>query len=89
MRLNINNIIAFVACIFFLFIIGKIFIVPIKLILKLCLNSLLGALFIFIINIIGSIWNFHIGINVVTSVFIGLLGIPGALAVILIKILIE
>lgn len=89
MRLNINNIIAFVACIFFLFIIGKIFIVPIKLILKLCLNSLLGALSIFIINIIGSIWNFHIGINVVTSVFIGLLGIPGALAVILIKILIE
>ena len=89
MRLNTNNIIAFVACIFFLFIIGRIFIVPIKLILKLCLNSLLGAFLIFIINIIGKLWSFHIGINVITSVFIGLLGIPGAVAVILIKILIK
>lgn len=87
--MNTNSIITFFACIFFLFIIGRIFIVPIKLILKLCLNSLLGALLIFIINIIGKLWSFHIGINAITSIFIGLLGIPGAVAVILIKILIK
>ena len=50
MNLDFNNIIAFTACIFFLFIFGKLFIVPIKTILKLVLNSFLGAFLIYIIN---------------------------------------
>lgn len=87
--MNFNNIIAFIACLFFLFIFGKLFIVPIKTILKLCLNSLLGAVLIFIINIVGSIFNFHIGLNFITSIFIGILGIPGAIVVILIKLLLK
>ena len=87
--MNFNNIIAFIACLFFLFIFGKLFIVPIKTILKLSLNSLLGGVLIFIINIVGSIFNFHIGLNFITSIFIGILGIPGAIVVILIKLLLK
>lgn len=85
--MDLNNIIAYVACIFFLFIFGKIFIVPIKTILKLVLNSVFGGLIIFIINLIGSFWGFHIGLNFITSIFVGLLGIPGAIVIIIIKIL--
>ena len=87
--MNFNNIIAFITCLFFLFIFGKLFIVPIKTILKLSLNSLLGGVLIFIINIVGSIFNFHIGLNFITSIFIGILGIPGAIVVILIKLLLK
>ena len=36
------NVITYLACICFIFIFGKIFIVPIKKILKLVLNSVLG-----------------------------------------------
>ena len=50
--MDFNNVIAYIACIFFLFIFGKIFIVPIKTILKLIINSVLGGLTIFIINVI-------------------------------------
>ena len=85
--MDFNSIIAYVACIFFLFILGKIFIVPIKTILKLVINSILGGLFIFIINLIGAFWGFHIGINFITSIFVGLLGIPGAIVIVIIKIL--
>lgn len=84
-----NNIIAFVACLFFLFIIGKIFIVPLKTILKLVCNSIIGGIIIFIINLIGGFFNFHIGLNMITSIFVGILGIPGAIAVILIKLLLS
>lgn len=87
MNVDFNNIIAFTACIFFLFIFGKLFIVPIKTILKLVLNSFLGAFLIYIINLIGALWNFHIGINIITSIFVGVLGIPGAIAIVIIKIL--
>ncbi len=80
------NIIAYLACICFLFIFGRIFIVPIKKILKLVFNSILGGVVIFLINIIGANFNFHIGLNFFTSIIIGLLGIPGAVALFLIKL---
>ena len=82
-----NSVIAFVACLFFLFIVGKIFIVPLKTILKFILNSILGGIIIFIINLIGGFFNFHIGLNIITSVIVGILGIPGAILVIFIKLL--
>lgn len=86
--MDFNSIIAYIACIFFLFIFGKVFIVPIKTILKLILNSVLGGLVIFLINFIGSFFNFHIGLNLITSIFIGILGIPGAIVIVVIKLLI-
>ncbi len=82
------NIIVFLACICFLFLIGRIFILPIKKILKLVFNSILGGFLIFIINIIGSSFGFHIGLNLFTSILIGLLGIPGAIVLVLIKIIV-
>lgn len=83
-----NNIITYLACICFIFIFGRIFIVPIKKILKLILNSVLGGLTIFIINLIGANFGFHIGLNIFTSVVVGLLGLPGAVCLIIIKLLI-
>lgn len=85
--MDFNNIITYIACIFFLFIFGKIFIIPIKTIFKLVMNSILGGLTIFIINLIGSFFNFHIGLNLITSIFVGILGIPGAIVIIIIKLL--
>lgn len=82
-----NNIITFVACLFFLFIIGKIFIIPLKIIFKFIVNSLLGGIIIFVINFIGGFFGFHIGLNLITSIFVGLLGIPGAVVIVLIKLL--
>lgn len=48
------NIITYLACICFIFIFGRIFIIPIKKIFKLLLNSILGGLAIYIINIVGA-----------------------------------
>lgn len=64
------NILITISCICILFVIGRIFIVPIKWILKLMINSILGALLIWIINFIGGIWGFHIGINICTSIIV-------------------
>lgn len=79
--------IIFLACICFLFLIGRIFILPIKWIIKLIFNSIFGALIIFVINLIGGIWGFHIGLNFLTAIAIGLLGIPGAICLIVITLL--
>lgn len=55
-----------ISCVCFLFIIGRIFIVPIKWVFKLLINSALGGILIWIINLIGANWGFHIGINIAT-----------------------
>ena len=64
------NILIFISCICLLFIIGRIFIVPIKWILKLVFNSVLGGILIWIINLIGVTWGFHIGLNLYTSILV-------------------
>ena len=82
-----TNIITYLACICFIFLFGKIFIVPIKKVLKLILNSILGGVVIFLINLIGANFGFHIGLNIFTSIVIGLLGLPGAVCLIIVKLL--
>ena len=83
-----ETIITYLACICFIFIFGKIFIVPLKKVLKLIINSILGGLAIYLINIIGANWGFHIGLNIFTSILIGLLGLPGAVCLIIVKLLV-
>lgn len=65
-----TNILTFLACICFIFIFGKIFIFPIKKIIKLIFNSILGGITIYIINLIGATFGFHIGLNFFTSIAI-------------------
>ena len=55
-------------------------------ILKLIGNSLLGALIIFLINLVGTSFNFHIGLSIINSIIVGILGIPGACLLVLLKI---
>lgn len=76
--MDVKMMLIYVACIIGIFIVGKIFIVPIKLILKFVLNSILGVVLLYVINIVGETWGLHIGINLVTALTVGILGIPGA-----------
>ena len=83
-----TNLLTYLACICFLIIFGKIFIVPVSKVLKLVFNSILGGITIFLINLIGGIWGFHIGLNLFTSSLVGLLGLPGVVCLIIVKMLI-
>lgn len=68
------NMITYLACICFIFIFGRIFILPIKKLLKLLFNSILGGFLIFIINIVGQSVGFHIGLNIFTSIVVRNIG---------------
>ena len=85
--MDFNNVLPFLACIIFLFIFGKIFIIPLKSIMKLIINSILGGILIFIINAVGTNFGFHIGLNIITSIFVGLLGVPGAGLLVILQII--
>ena len=76
-------------CIILFLIFGRIFIWPLKKILKLVINSILGGLLIYIINVIGMNFGFHIGLNLVTSLLVGFLGVPGAALLVILKIILR
>lgn len=86
--MEINSIIIYIACIIAIFIIGKLFIIPIKKILKLIINSILGGVIIYVINMVGASFNFHVGLNIWTALLTGFLGVPGVALLILLKIFI-
>jgi len=84
--LDINNISIIILCIIGIIITGSIFKISILKILKLIINSILGGILIFLINQIGTSFGIHIGLNIVTSIFVGIFGIPGAILLLLIKL---
>ena len=83
-----TNLLTYLACICFIFIFGRIFILPLKKIFKLVINSILGGITIFLINLVGGTFGFHIGFNFFTSIVIGLLGLPGSVCLVVVKLLI-
>ena len=84
--MDINNVGIIATCILGLIIVGAIFKISLLKILKLIINSILGGVLIFFINQIGTSFGVHIGLNIITSIFIGIFGIPGAILLIVMKL---
>ncbi len=77
----------YVVCIIAIIVVGKIFFFPLKKIFKLVVNSLLGAVVIYIINLVGANFGFHIGLNWFTILCSGILGIPGVILIVVLQFL--
>jgi len=88
MGMEVSIILAYALGLILLYIIGWVLLVPLKFILKLIWNGILGGIMLFIINIIGGYFGFHIIINPLTALITGLLGIPGVVLIVLIGYLI-
>lgn len=86
--MELTNVLIVIGCAIAIFIIGKIFLFPIKKILKLVFNTIIGGAIIYIINLVGANFGFHIGLNIITSLVVGILGIPGAILLIILKFII-
>ena len=68
--------------------IAKIFSAPIKLIVKLFANALVGGITLIIINWIGGFFSFHIELNFFSALITGALGIPGIIILLILKMFI-
>ena len=77
---------SFLVALIVLFLVLKIIAVPIKIIIKLMLNALAGGVVLFLINMIGAGFGFVLDINWITSLIVGIFGVPGVILVILLQI---
>ena len=76
--MEIGILLAYALGIFALYVVGYMFLVPLKILLRLVINSVAGGIAILAINWIGGYWGIHISLNVLSAVIVGILGIPGA-----------
>lgn len=87
MAIDFGVVVAYVVGIILLLIIGRLLLTPLKVVLKLVVNALLGAVAILLVNWIGGIFGFHIAFNIYTSFIVGTLGVPGFVLLVLLKLL--
>ena len=78
MGVQMGVFLTYAGMIILIFLVGKIFLWPLKIVLKLAANSLIGGLTILVINAIGAGFGIFIPLNIISAVVVGALGIPGA-----------
>ena len=73
-------------CLFVLLGVIRLFSAPLKLALKVLLNTLLGFAALFLLNLAAPLTGFTLGLNLFNAVVIGVLGIPGLVLLVLLKL---
>lgn len=74
------------AAIIIVFFAAQFFRGPVQMVWLLVRSAIIGFCGLFIINYIGQGFHFHIGFNWVTASVAGILGIPGLIALVVIKL---
>lgn len=87
MPIDYGVILAYIIGIILLFILGRLLVVPLKIVVKLVVNALLGAVAILLVNWIGGFFGFHIAFNIYTAFIVGTLGIPGLVLLVILKLI--
>jgi inhibitor of the pro-sigma K processing machinery len=75
-------ILAYAVGILLILLFGRILVIPLKIVLKLVYNGLIGGLVLWVVNLIGSPMGFSLPITVWTALLVGLLGLPGVVLLI-------
>ena len=75
--MDINIIVAFLLGLLLIYLVGRVMLIPLKLIVKLFVNALVGGVVLWIIDYFGTFLNIHIPINPITALIVGFLGVPG------------
>jgi len=85
---DFNVILAYVFGIILIYLLGRMFLMPIKLILRLVYNALIGGAMLWVLNYAGAHVGFNIAVNPITALIAGLLGLPGVILLIMFKVFI-
>ncbi len=87
MDLSIGTLIAFLGGLIFLYFLGMLLVVPIKIITKLIFNGVIGGVVLILFNLVGGLFGFFIPINPLSAVVVGILGIPGVILLLILQMI--
>lgn len=83
--MNIGTIMAYIFGLFLLYLIGMLLVIPIKVIIKLIVNGVIGGILLVIFNFIGGLIGLNLIINPLSAIIAGLLGVPGIILLLIVQ----
>lgn len=82
-----GNIFAYLLGLVLLYIAGMILVIPIKILMRLLINGLIGGVVLFFFNLIGGIFGISLVINPLNAIIVGFLGVPGVVLLLILQII--
>ncbi|MBS5433843.1 MAG: pro-sigmaK processing inhibitor BofA family protein [Firmicutes bacterium] len=83
---TISSILILAAVVVGVILLLKILSAPIRLAFKLLINAGVGFLILFVVNFFGDFVGFTLGVNFLNALVAGILGVPGVILLIVIKL---
>ena len=84
---DIGIVLAYSAGIMLIFMLSWILVIPFKIVKKFIISALVGGLLIILFNFFGQFTDIYIGVNEITALVVGVLGVPGFIAILAIKLI--
>lgn len=84
--MTFGTVVGYLLGVLIIFVAAKIFFAPLKVILKFIINSIVGIGILLIINLLSPLLNIYIGINAVSALVVGILGVPGLCLLMLLQV---
>ena len=66
---------------------GYLLLVPMKFLWRLLAGGVLGALALVLVNLVGGLFGFNVAVNPFTAMAVGFLGLPGAILIVALQLL--
>ena len=82
----LSSVLMIILAVLVIFALVKILSAPIRLIFKLLINTFVGFVLLFLVNLIGSYFDFSLEINLLNALITGVFVIPGVIVLIFIKL---
>ncbi len=83
MNVEMGVFLTFGGALILIYLMGRTLLVPLKSLLKLLLNSLIGGILLLLINSFGAVVGITIPLNGLNAVTVGVLGLPGLIMLLL------
>ncbi|NLJ55612.1 MAG: pro-sigmaK processing inhibitor BofA [Firmicutes bacterium] len=85
LNIDVNFVLAFFFGVLVLYILARVLYFPLRLFLRFLINALAGGLLLALFNVFGTFWGVQIGLNAVTAVVVGVMGVPGVILLLILQ----
>ncbi len=83
--IDLNIILAFIFGLMVLYLLARVLVYPMRILTKAVGNSLVGAVLLILFNLLGGLVGLSVGVNVVSALVVGFLGVPGLITLLIVQ----
>lgn len=84
-EVDLNVVLAVIFGVFVVYFVGRMLVTPARLVLRLVTTATVGAVALLVFNLGAGIFSFSIGVNMVTALVVGYMGLPGLAMLVLLQ----